>query len=142
MDLVVKKIKPLMNQIITTAWEEEVPEQSGIIINTEALKRGVDSIQRVVAIGGAVKEVKEGDLIDINYSRYAVRKYKKDTMSIKDDMDEHYRDQIVRYDIPSIVVDGVSHLRLYDNDVNFIISEYEEIKKSQIIDCTPKIIIV
>ena len=125
-----KKVTPMFNKIITTAEFTEELTESGIITNT---KKSVDEFQTVIAVGDSVRSIKVGDVVCVDPNRYAVRKYKKD--SVKADMEE-YANTIIDYEIPLIILDGVKHLMIMDSDVLFIVDDYEKIEKKQIIDNT------
>ena len=142
MEINIKKIKPLFNQIITTANVSEVIEGE-LITDVKFLKKGGDLLehQTVICVGEAVRSIKPGDTVLLRFDRYAVRKYKQDANTIKDNMDEFYREQVIRYDIPSYVMDGQKVLKLYDNDVEFIIEEFEEVKSTPLIGTKPTIIL-
>lgn len=127
MQLKLKKIKPMFNRVVTTANCTDEMNEVGIITK---VNKAVDEFQTVVAVGDTVRTIKVGDVVCINPDRYAVRKYKKD--SVKADMEE-YNNEIVDYQIPGIILDGVKHLVLIDSDVSFIVEESEEIKPQQIL---------
>lgn len=142
MNINILAIKPLFNQIITTAEVEEVEEGQFILdINKTKTNGDLLDIQKVLSVGPAVRDIKEGDMVLLKYENYAVRKYAKSN-SIQDNMSEKYREEIVRFDIPSIIVNGVRVLKLYDRDVDVIISEFEEIKPSKIIGVNTQSIII
>lgn len=82
----------------------------------------VKETQRVISVGTHVRDIKEGDLVFIDPSRYAVRKYRED--SVKADV---LTNDIVGYNIPEVVIDGNECLIIEDRDVRYIIDEYEEI---------------
>ena len=125
-----KKVTPMFNKIITTAEFTEELTESGIITNT---KKSVDEFQTVIAVGDSVRSIKVGDVVCVDPNRYAVRKYKKD--SVKADIEE-YANTIIDYEIPLIILDGVKHLMIMDSDVLFIVDDYEKIEQKQIIDNT------
>ena len=125
-----KKVTPMFNKIITTAEFTEELTESGIITNT---KKSVDEFQTVIAVGDSVRSIKVGDVVCIDPNRYAVRKYKKD--SVKADIEE-YANTIIDYEIPLIILDGIKHLMIMDSDVLFIVDDYEKIEPKQIIDNT------
>lgn len=129
-----KKVTPMFNKIITTAEFTEELTESGIITNT---KKSVDEFQTVIAVGDSVRSIKVGDVVCVDPNRYAVRKYKKD--SVKADIEE-YANTIIDYEIPLIILDGVKHLMIMDSDVLFIVDDYEKIEPKQIIDNTKVLI--
>ena len=57
----VANVKPLFNNIITTADKYEEDQMAGGII---AIQKGeIKEFQKVIAVGSSVRDVKEGDLI-------------------------------------------------------------------------------
>ena len=105
--LVLKKIKPTFTRLVTTAdrytFEDSITE-TGMVIP-------------------GVREIKEGDKVSLNFKRFAQYKYSKN--SAKADMEE-YNNQIVSYAFTFVEIDGVDYLFLDNQDVEFIIKEYEE----------------
>lgn len=142
MEINIKKIKPMFNQIITTANLEFVQEGELITDVTKFSEKGsILEYQTVIAVGESVRTIAPGDVVLLDFNRYGVRKFKKDDLSVKASMDEFYREQVIRFDIPSYILDGQKVLKLYDSDVVFIIEEFEEIQPSKLINTTPKIIL-
>jgi len=82
--------------------------------------------QKVVAVGPMVRNIEVGDVVMINPSRYAVRKYNEKPMenSIKNDMELN---PVVGYRFNTIMLDNVEHLVLYDQDISYVIEDYEEV---------------
>lgn len=134
----IKKIKPVFNSILVTAEKYELPNNMvGKIITTDHLQLGYKPIQTVVAVGSVVTCVQPGEKVYLDYNKYAIYKQKQDTLSVKEDMDEHYHRQLVGYRLEPIVLDGVEHLLLFDRDIQFIVEDMEEIKQSSLIIQTP-----
>ena len=119
--LVLKKIKPTFTRLVTTAdrytFEDSITETGMVIPDMEG---AIKDIQTVVAVGD---EIKEGDKVSLNFKRFAQYKYSKN--SAKADMEE-YNNQIVSYAFTFVEIDGVDYLFLDNQDVEFIIKEYEE----------------
>lgn len=137
-----KKVRPIFNGILITANIEELAEpQIGKIINPDAIRRSVKLVQTVVAVGESVRAVKPGDVVYMNYDRYAVRKYKDENNGLKEEMAEFYKMGIIAYQFNEIIIDGVPHLLVFENDVRFIVEEMEEIKPSVIIQPSPTLIL-
>lgn len=134
----VKKVRPMFNSLVTTMnkYEEDV-ETNGIIDATKQ-EGTLKEYQTVLAIGTSVRDIKVGDVVMINPRNYAVRKY-KDT-SIKNDLDMN---PVITYNFNIINIDGEDCLLLQDRDIDYIIEEYEEPKKtSKIIQPAVKKIII
>lgn len=118
----IKKIKPMFTGIITTA-DKYVEDQtsSGLITDMKKLKRTLKEYQKVLAVGSAVRDIKVGDLVCVNPSRYENRKFKEN--SLKNDLMEN---SIVGYNFNVVELDGIECLRLDQMDIDFVIEEYED----------------
>lgn len=115
-------IKPLFNRIVTTMnkYEEDTISPSGVIIPN---KGSVMEYQTVVAVGSSVRDIKVGDLVYINPTRYAKMKHKQG--SLKDGILGD--NPVVCYEFSTVILEGKLHLLLYDSDVDFIIEDsYDE----------------
>lgn len=118
--MILKKIKPLFTSVVTTMdkYEDDVIV-NGLVNQTAGTLK---EYQRVVAIGSSVRDIKVGDLVSINPSRYAVRKYEDG--SLKDGVIS--QNPVVSYSFHTIEIDKVEHLLLQDRDIDFVIEEWEE----------------
>ena len=94
----------------------------GGLIDMSRKKGMIKEYQRVICVGGAVREIKEGDLVCINPTRFAVKKHKEGTL--KDGVITD--NPVVEYDFDIIELDGIPYLYLQDRDINFIITDFEE----------------
>lgn len=120
----IKKIKPMYTHIVTTMdmyVEDQQIAGSGGIIDVTKLKQGIKEYQTVIAVGTSVRNLKEGDVVCIDPSRYAVRKFKEN--SVQNDVLEN---QVVRYNFNVVKIDGKDCLLLDEGDVEFVVEEYEE----------------
>ena len=118
----VKKIKPMFNMILTTMNKYEDDYKENGIINPTKSKGTLKEYQKVIAVGSSVRDIKVGDIVCINPKRYATMKHKEGSLKdgvIKDN-------PVVAYNFDVILLDGVEYLKLYDNDVDFIVTEYED----------------
>lgn len=142
--LKIKSIKPMHTKLITTAekyTEDAAP--NGIVLRTAG---NVKEYQKVVAVGSMVRDIKVGDVVMINPSRYIKKKFSDN--SLREDFVDN---PIVNVNIPTVEIDGVSHFMIDSGtDIDYIIDDYEEIpdvKPSSIIKPkpvkvkTPKIIV-
>lgn len=119
-----KKIKPIFNRIVVTA-ERYMNSQkiAGTdLIDASKSEGSLKEYQRVVAVGDTVRSVKEGDLVCIDPTRYAVRKHQEG--SIKNGIISD--NPVTRYNFEMVVLDGKDHILLYDSDISYIIEDYEE----------------
>lgn len=112
----------MFNQLVTTAdvYTEDI--QDGSLIDIKKTKGTVKEIQKVIAIGPTVRNIEVGDLVMINPTRYGRRKHQAG--SLKDGIVED--NPITEYNIPTIELDHVKHLLLFDQDIDFVISDYSE----------------
>lgn len=136
--LKLKKIKPMFNNILTTMekYEEDVMSM-GIITKKQG---GLKEYQKVVEVGSSVRDVKEGDLVCINPKRFAVRKHQDG--SLKDGVITD--NPVTTYNFDVIELDEVQYLLLQDRDIDFIITESEEVPEpvtSEIIKPSNKVIV-
>ena len=122
----VKKIKPLFTSVVTTMdrYTEDVTLESGLIDATKQ-QGGIKEYQTVVAVGGSVRDIKVGDLVCINPIRYAVKKHQEG--SLKDGVITD--NPVIRFDFPTIEMNGKQYLYLQDRDIDFVIEEFEEISE-------------
>jgi co-chaperonin GroES (HSP10) len=128
----IKKIKLLGNYILTTKNEYDgKTTENGVIIPKGNLKE----YQQVVAVGPTVRTISVGDLVSVNPKNYAVFKYKKG--SLKGDIED--MQQVKSYNFNVVKMDKVDYLLLTDQDIDFIIEDYEEL--SNIIIPEQKIIL-
>lgn len=118
-----KKIKPTFNNIITTMdiYEEDVISEGGLI-DTKKQQGTVKEYQKVLSVGSCVRDIKEGDLVCINPTRYGQREFKEGTL--KDGIISH--NAVIKYNFNVIEIDGKSCLFLQDRDIDFVIEDYEE----------------
>lgn len=89
----------------------------------------IKEYQKVVAVGPMARNVKEGDMIWINPSRYMKMEYAAG--SIKNDIQEMKK--APRFEFPIFEVDGEQYLMLTDQDIYFVVEEYETVDTSSII---------
>ena len=118
-----KRIKPMFTALVTTMnkYEKDCTLDSGLIDTTK--QQGVvKEYQTVLAVGDCVRNIKEGDVVCINPSRFAVKKHKEG--SLKDGIITD--NPTISYNFDIIEIDGKQCLLLQDRDINFIIEDFEE----------------
>lgn len=118
--LKIKKIKPMFNRILVTAdkYEKDVKQGGVVVVTAGTLKE----YQKVISVGDTVRGIKEGDFVLINPARYAVKKHKEG--SLKDGIISD--NPVVSYNFNFVDVNGIVCILLYDQDVDYVIQEYEE----------------
>lgn len=112
----------MFNHLITTMDTYKEDAKHGSIIDTSKLAGSLKEYQKVVAVGSMVREVKEGDLIMINPARYAVMKHQEG--SLKDGIITD--NPVIKYNFKTVVMDGVEYLLLTDQDISYIIEDYDD----------------
>lgn len=118
--LKIKKIKPMFNRILITSdkYEKDIKQGGVVTITAGTLKE----YQRVISVGSTVRDIKEGDLVLINPTRYAVRKHNEGSLKNGVVTDN----PVTSYNFNLVEVNGQICILLYDQDVDYVIEEYEE----------------
>lgn len=129
MNIKIKMIRPVFTGILTTADRYENDNTvGGVILDINKSAGAAKEYQTVVAVGSSVREVKVGDIIVINPTRYM----KKDPMD-----DNSLREEFVtpkyHLEMPEINLDGKPYFLLEDRDIGYVVTDYEEIKDSLLI---------
>lgn len=122
--LKIKKLKPMFAHLITTMDKYEDDVITGGIIDTHRQKGSVKEYQKVVAVGSLVRDIKVGDMVLINPKNYRVLKHEKG--SLKDGVITD--NPVVGYNIPTVEINGELFMYLNDNDIEYIVEEYEEVE--------------
>ena len=115
----IKEIRPMANYLVTTKDEYSDVKKGGLIVKKEGTLK---EYQKVVAVGPMVRNIQVGDLVCINPRRYAVRKYQEG--SLKDGVIKE--NEIIKYNFNVIELDHKPYLLLVDQDIDFVITDYEE----------------
>lgn len=127
-----KKIQVRNNSIITTARRLNVEERielehdkaTGLLFkNMSEANNAHMLIQQVVNVGPMVRDIKEGDWVFLNPLHYMNRQLVEQKNSLDSDIDEKHMKEVFGpdYEFPTIYLDGVEHLMLFDRDVEYII---------------------
>lgn len=119
----IKKVRPVFTKIVTTMDKYDALSMQEDLIENFKDEGAIKEVQRVIAVGDAVKNIKPGDLITFNPMRYATTMHKNG--SLKDGIIED--NPVVSFNFATIVLNGEECLVLEHNDVEFVIEEYEEI---------------
>lgn len=133
--LKINKIKPLFNRLLVTAdkYEKDVSKGGVVVVTAGTLKE----YQRVLSVGSTVRDIKEGDLVLINPTRYAVRKHNAGTL--KDGIITD--NPVTSYNFNLVEVGGEMCILLYDQDIDYVIEESEEVPDESLILPDNKIIV-
>lgn len=119
----IKKIKPMFTSLITTMDKYEHDVTTGGVIDVTRQQGTIKEYQTVLAVGSLVKDIKEGDMVCINPSRFAIKKHQ--TGTLKDGVVSD--NPVIKYNFDIIEIDDKQCLLLQDRDIDFIIEEYEEV---------------
>lgn len=136
----IKSIKPMWNRLLVSAtvFSEEDAKVTGTnLIDHSKLTQGLKSWQQVIAVGDTVRNINKGDYVFIDYTKYRQMKHKEGGLKdgiIKDNLVESFN-------IPSIELDGIPYLLIYDSDVVYKADVFKPIVKKEIIKLPPKKII-
>lgn len=134
--LKIKDARPTYTGLFITKDEYTEDDFTNGLVGVSDTIGLVKPYQKVFKIGPFVKNVKEGDLVKVNFSRYVRRKYTEDDlrseMPTKND---------VKLFVPEVEINGVTYYHIDENDVVMIIDDWEEVDTPKIQVMTPKIIL-
>ena len=123
--LKVKDIRPVYTRLITTANKYEETQMNGNLIDVNKMEGRYKEYQTVVRVGSAVREVKEGDVVLIDSSRYMKRKFSDN--SLREDFVEN---PIVEINIPTVTMNNEDYFMIEERDIAYIIEDSEEVPDS------------
>lgn len=119
----IKKVRPLFTGVITTATKivGEMTTAAGLIDVTKR-EGTLNNFQTVVSVGKMVTDVKPGDIVCLNFKRYKAVKHLPGTIG-EDNIQTDT--MLADYEIPQIILDGVPHLFIQNNDIEFVVEEFD-----------------
>ena len=120
--LKVKDIRPVYTRLITTANKYEETQMNGNLIDVNKMEGRYKEYQTVVRVGSAVREVKEGDVVLIDPSRYMKRKFSDN--SLREDFVEN---PIVEINIPTVTMNDEDYFMIEERDIAYVIDDSEEV---------------
>lgn len=120
--LKVKDIRPVYTRLITTANKYEETQMNGNLIDVNKMEGRYKEYQTVVRVGSAVREVKEGDVVLIDPSRYMKRKFSDN--SLREDFVEN---PIVEISIPTVTMNDEDYFMIEERDIAYVIADSEEV---------------
>lgn len=118
-------VKPMFNRIITTMNTYERDQFNNGILDTTKAAGSLKEYQTVIAVGTTVRDIKVGDVVSIDPTRYMVTKHRDKSLKgniIGDDM-------AIGYKFNTIKLKDKECLVLYDQDITFIIEDSEDIEE-------------
>lgn len=108
----------MFNGIITTAMRyvgDQKEKVGSLIIDTRKLDGMMNPYQKVVEVGPHENTLKPGDVVFINFNRYAKARHVPGQIE-----DNIQSDNLsYTYEIPSVNINGVDHLMIQGNDVMY-----------------------
>lgn len=112
----------MFNRILVTAdkYKNDVKQGGVVVVTAGTLKE----YQKVISVGDTVRGIKEGDFVLINPTRYTVKKHQEGSLKngiISDN-------PVVSYNFNFVDVNDTICILLYDQDIDYVIQEYEEIE--------------
>lgn len=114
----------MFNNIVTTADKYEEDQMAGGLIVVPA--GNIKEYQKVVAVGGSVRDIKVGDLVKVKFDRYMKMRHKKGSLQ-----DGVIADNTaIEVVLPMILINNIEHLSLNDIDVEYVVEEYDETASS------------
>lgn len=132
----IKKIRPMFNAIVTTFDVFEETDSTLSIIGADEMAGQPKPYQTVVAVGTSAMGVEVGDVVAIDFSRYAKKQHKEG--SLKDGVIQD--NPVVSYEFNTIPLDGVEHLFIHTNDILFVIEDHEMVEDLEIITTQKEVV--
>ena len=120
----------MFTSLITTMDKYEQDVKVGGIIDTTKQQGGIKEYQTVLAIGSSVRDIKVGDLVCVNPTRFAVKQHQAGSLKdgvVTDNPTIKYNFDVTTYNFDVVEMDGKQCLLLQDRDIDFIIEDYEEV---------------
>ena len=119
----IKEVKPLFTGVITTAYtyKDEIKTGSGLLVDASKLAGTLTQLQRVVACGGMCTEIKPGDIVCLNYKRYAVPQQVPGAIENNKQTSKFQ----MTYQIPKIEFGDKECLFVQYNDIEYIVTDFE-----------------
>lgn len=119
----------MLNHVILTANRyEESDFNNSLIDDEQKLVGNIKEYQTVVSVGPYVKDLKAGDFVVVNPKAYAKPIHKTKDTSVRGLLGD---DEVeMRVEFPTIEINGIPHLFLYDRDIDMVITKHEFINDS------------
>ena len=121
----IKKVRPLFTGIVTTAvkYKGEVKTGGGLILDTTKMDGSLNPYQTIISVGEMCKDLKEGDVVKINFKRYAKAKHTPGAIDAAEN--KQFDNMSITYEIPMILLNDQECLFLQSNDIEYVVEEYE-----------------
>lgn len=126
MAFTIKKVRPLFTGVITTAKRyvgEQYTSKGSLILDTRKMDGSMNPYQTVYSVGGTVRDLNPGDVVKINFKRFAKPNHIPGAI---DEAENIQSDNLsITYEIPLIVIDDVEYLFIQDRDIEYVVEEYD-----------------
>lgn len=132
--IILKTIRPLFTTVITTmdmVEEKDTLIKGTSLIDTSKMKKSIKEYQKVIAVGPHVNNIKVGDIVCVNPTRFMTPVQKKKANSVQANTEEYSVE--VKYQFDIIELNGSPFLKLQDRDIDYVVEEYEEFDENPII---------
>ena len=130
--MIPRKIRPTVNHIVTTMDRYEDADEKLSVDIKESLGV-VKDIQKVVAVGPLVRDIKVGDYVRICPDRYIKVKH-----SLAEELND--KEMQVSINFPIVDLEDGRYLFLYESDVDYVIEEFAPEKTEKLLYEAPMII--
>ena len=95
----------------------------GIILDTRKMEGALNPYQTVVSVGDMVRDLKEGDVVKINFKRYEKARHLPG--AIDEAENKQYDNLSIGVEVPSIIINDIEYLYIQNNDIEYVVEEYE-----------------
>lgn len=121
----IKEVRPLFTGIVTTAkkYVGDITTAGGLILDTTRMAGTLNPYQTIVSVGEMCKDLKKGDVVKINFNRYAKAKHAPG--AIDEAQNKQFDKLSITYEIPMININNEECLFLQSNDVEYVVTDYE-----------------
>ena len=126
MSFKILEIRPLFTGVVTTAKKyvgDQHADVNGLILDTRKMDGSLNPYQTVVAVGTTVRDVKAGDVVRVNFNRYA--KTKHTPGAIDEAENKQFDNMSMTYEIPTVFINDQECLYLQVNDLEYVVEKFE-----------------
>ena len=123
----IKKVRPLFTGVVTTAkkYVGAVTTGGGLLLDTSRMEGTLNPYQRVISVGDMCKDIHEGDIVKINFKRYAKAKHLPGAIDTAQNLQSDSLS--ITYEIPMININDEECLFLQSNDIEYVVEDYDGI---------------
>ena len=120
----IEKVKPLFTGVIITSkkYIGEVTTSGGLLIDTTKMDGNLNPYQTVISVGDMVRNVREGNVVKVNFKRYAKTAHRPG--AIDEAQNKQFDNVSVVYEIPMIVINDEECLLIQENDIEYVVEKF------------------